>query len=346
MTADRSVASGSLTRFHEQLEVLCITYNRADDLDRTLQQLADSPVAGCRITVLDNASTDGTPAVCAAHAQTLPRLRSVRHRKNVGASANYLHAVELATAPFTWIICDDDTYDFTRFDDVVAAVGSGEFDLVSLGAAGGYRWVRGLATTTTELGRSHPGFHFVSSFVPSLIFRTDLFDSTALSQGYAAAGNLFPHFPFVRACAAQSRTIYIARDQVLFRNDSHNVLSPLRHFSLWVSNCRSIEDADVRRQVVYECFELNERGFRRRFALRLAEAVAFERLEYPDRLPHELMDIALGLTRDQRLLLSMLLPIAVAPRTLLRAVRIARVRLSGAPEYLPPTPEVRDPLRL
>lgn len=346
MSAGTGVAPETLARFHEQLEVLCITYNRAAYLDRTLQQLADSPVADCRITILDNASTDGTPAVCAAHERRLPDLRTVRHRKNVGASANYLHAVELATAPYTWVICDDDTYDFSDFGDVVEAVANSSFDLVSLGAAGGYRWVRGISSTTLELNRTHPGFHFVSSFVPSLIFRTELFDSTALAQGYATAGNLFPHFPFVRACAAESRTIHVARHQALIRNDGHNVLSPLHHFSLWMGNCRTIDDPDLRRQVVYECFEPVERGVRRRFVRALAEAVAFERLEHPDRLALELLQIALGLAREQRLLLLALMPIAVAPAGLLSAVRVARMRLSGAPEYIPPPPEVSDPLRL
>ena len=331
------------TRLEDLLEVLCITYNRADDLDRTLRQLAESPVAGCRITVLDNASTDDTPVVCAGHLLSLPQLRTVRHRKNVGASANYLHAVELAEAPYTWIICDDDTYDFSLFEDVIDAITSESFDLVSLGAAGGYRWVRGVSTTTTELAGSNPGFHIVSSFVPSLIFRTSLFDSSALAQGYAFAGSLFPHFPFVRACAEQTRSIYVAREQTLFRGGDNNVLSLLQHFSLWVTNCRSIADVDACRQVIHEYFELGVRGVRWRFTFHLAGAIAYERLEHPGRLWREVHDIALGLTNDQRLLLALLLPLAVTPRSLLRIVRL--VRWGRAAKAIPPPADV-DPLRM
>lgn len=188
-------------RVQDQLDVLCITYNRADDLDRTLAQLSDSPVAGCRITVLDNASTDRTPEVCAAYRQRLANLRTIRHPKNIGASANYLRAVELSSAPYTWIICDDDAYDFERFGDVLEALASERYDLVSLGAASDHRWAAGVASTTVELRGTHPGFHFVHSFAPSLIFRTDLFGAQEVIEGYRAAHTLFPHFPFLTSCA-------------------------------------------------------------------------------------------------------------------------------------------------
>jgi glycosyltransferase involved in cell wall biosynthesis len=293
--------------------------------------------------VLDNASTDATAEVCARWEADLERLRTVRHPKNVGASANYLHAIELATAPYTWVICDDDEYDFGRFGDVAEAICAGEFDLVSLGSAGTYRWVRGVATTTTALRRSHPGFHFVSSFVPSLIFRTDLFDSAALSQGYRAAANLFPHFPFLTACAMESRSIYVAREQVLFRNEGQNVLSPLHFLTLWVNNCRTIADRSLRRQVVFEAFGLGRPGVRWRFARHVAECIAYERLEHPDRVVRELGTIALGLTRDQLLLLASVLPIAFCPRFILRIVRRLRGTKAGAAR---PFMEFQDRLRL
>lgn len=328
-----------------QLEVLCITYNRARDLQRTLEQLADGPVAGCRITVLDNASPDDTPAVCAAFADRLPRLRVIRHPKNLGASANYLRAVELSRAPYTWVICDDDGYDFARFEDVEAAVCDGEVDLVSLGSAGGgVGWARGKSTVTTELRHEHPGFHFVSSFVPSLIFRTEIFDSPALAAGYRAAGTLFPHFPFLTACVTHPRSIYIAREQVLSRNDGQNVLSPLRFLSLWVNSCRTIEDAALRREVVFEPFDLGRAGHRWRVVRHVAEWIAYERLEHPERVVSELAEISLGLAPDQRRLLAPLIPLALSPRPVLRALREHRNgRRAPAPSAFA---EAADALRL
>jgi GT2 family glycosyltransferase len=85
------------------LEVILVTYNRARYLETTLQQLAKSPVAGCRFSIIDNASTDDTPEVCARFAQQFPNFHVRRNRFNVGISGNYLRALETAQAEYTWI---------------------------------------------------------------------------------------------------------------------------------------------------------------------------------------------------------------------------------------------------
>jgi hypothetical protein len=94
----------------------------------------------------------------------------------------------------------------------------------------------------------------------------------------------------------ESRSIYVAREQVLFRNEGQNVLSPLHFLTLWVNNCRTIADRSLRRQVVFEAFGLGRPGDRWRFARHVAEWIAYERLEHPDRVVRELGTIALGLT--------------------------------------------------
>src|SRR4051812_15580028 len=96
------------------LEIFIFTYNRAESLKRTLLQLAAEPVRSCRITVLDNHSTDATPEVCTGARNFLPNLRHIRHSKNIGGLANYLRAIEVAEAKYTWVICDDDSFDFTK----------------------------------------------------------------------------------------------------------------------------------------------------------------------------------------------------------------------------------------
>src|SRR5690349_20144371 len=100
----------------DELELFVVTYNRAGALRRTLEALLVSPFSGCAITVLDNASVDETPAVCEEFAGRFARLRTVRHARNVGFGANYLRAIELARAPYTWILADDDDYDFSDAD--------------------------------------------------------------------------------------------------------------------------------------------------------------------------------------------------------------------------------------
>src|SRR5437868_1458481 len=97
-----------------KIELFIFTYNRAPFLENTLRQLAESPFSECKITVVDNASTDGTTEICERAAKMIPQFRHVRHRANLGCSANYLRAVELAGSLYTWVLCDDDSFDFSK----------------------------------------------------------------------------------------------------------------------------------------------------------------------------------------------------------------------------------------
>ena len=164
-----------------KLAINLITYNRAQALDRTLQELRQSPFANCRkITVLDNCSTDDTRLqfACANIKPIFPRYIVLRHPKNIGLSANYLRAVEVSEAPYTWILCDDDSYDWSGCDDVIQEIEAGNFDWICVGAPGRQQsWERGLKTTTQAIvaARFSARFSLLHTFVPSLIFKTATF---------------------------------------------------------------------------------------------------------------------------------------------------------------------------
>jgi glycosyltransferase involved in cell wall biosynthesis len=98
----------------EDLEILLITYDRAKDLEKTLNQVLNSPFKNCKITVIDNCSPDDTPQVCAYFQKLFSNLEIIRHKKNIGSSPNYLRAVELSSSNYTWVLCDDDTFDFSN----------------------------------------------------------------------------------------------------------------------------------------------------------------------------------------------------------------------------------------
>lgn len=231
------------------LELFVFTYNRAEFLARTLGQLADSPFRACAITILDNHSTDSTPHVCGTWAGQLPRLRTVRHPKNIGGLANYLRAIELASAEYTWVLCDDDRFDFGKVDDILALLGTKAWDLISVGVEG-HELPGGYRGTVRPLALAHP--YFLShSFVPSLIFRTDLFDEDLIRQGYANIETMFPHFPFVTAMAEQNRSIALSRDKVI-RKSVNVGYSTFRFLTGWIQSCRKIPSPDLRRKALAE----------------------------------------------------------------------------------------------
>ncbi len=83
-------------------------YNGERYLARTLDSLLNQTVSDFVVLVGDNASTDGTAAIVQSYAARDPRVRHVRHTRNLGAAANYTRLCEMAeTEFFRWSAADD-----------------------------------------------------------------------------------------------------------------------------------------------------------------------------------------------------------------------------------------------
>lgn len=91
------------------LEVIVLSHNRWPALERTLTALLDMPLleagahAGHRITVVDNASSDGTPDRVETH---FPSVNLIRLEKNVGVEAFNIAAARSSADAI--LILDDD----------------------------------------------------------------------------------------------------------------------------------------------------------------------------------------------------------------------------------------------
>ena len=107
-----------------QLEILIPTYNRKPYIKHTLEQLTapNSPVKTCSITVLDNASTDGTRELLADFARQFPNIKPLRNTRNIGGNANIARAFELAEKEYFWVLADDDEYDWRAWPEVEQAM--------------------------------------------------------------------------------------------------------------------------------------------------------------------------------------------------------------------------------
>lgn len=80
--------------------------------ERYIREAIDSVLAqtvqDLELIVCDNASTDGTEAICREYAARDPRVRYARNPENLGAARNFNLAFELARSPyFKWIAADD-----------------------------------------------------------------------------------------------------------------------------------------------------------------------------------------------------------------------------------------------
>lgn len=299
----------------DKLEILLITYNRAGDLERTLGQLLDSSFARCKMTVLDNASADETPSVCAKYRSLFPDLKVIRHGKNIGGLANYLRAVELSESPYTWVLCDDDHFDFTECSDVIEALEGERVDLISVGAPGQSDWERGLTTTSRELIERGARYFFVFSFLPSLIFRTALYDSECILWAYMIGRDLYPQFVFLNKSVENNFSIYTAKAKILNRGiENEEVFSVLFWFTSWVNSCAAITDQRLRRKVVYEAFESGS------FVKNLVRIIYTDKIFGRKRrllrrgFYENIVLLALGFSWGQRLQLLLALPFALIPR--------------------------------
>ena len=107
----------------ERLEIVVITYNREKYLKNTLKVLfADnSPVKMCKITVLDNNSSDGTSRLCETYQEKYSNFNYIRHARNVGWG-NIALAYWVAKTEYVWVLADDDEYNWANWPQVEAAI--------------------------------------------------------------------------------------------------------------------------------------------------------------------------------------------------------------------------------
>ena len=84
--------------------VSILTYNRADEVARTVDRMLALPERP-RIVVVDNGSTDGTPEMLRRH---FPEIRCIRMPDNPGAAGRNAGVAALDT-PYV-ALCDDDTW--------------------------------------------------------------------------------------------------------------------------------------------------------------------------------------------------------------------------------------------
>ncbi len=83
-------------------------FNGEAYVGEAIRSVLDQTMADLELIVCDNCSTDGTQAICEAVAASDPRVRYVRHDRNLGAGPNYDYCFGLARGTyFKWAAHDD-----------------------------------------------------------------------------------------------------------------------------------------------------------------------------------------------------------------------------------------------
>jgi glycosyltransferase involved in cell wall biosynthesis len=124
-----------VSQFDGILEPVIITFNRAQNLQATLEAFADSELREMTLHVLDNDSTDETPSVVRDMQTRLPNLLYHRNADNIGGNANILRSVELSNAYYHWVIGDDDEWslDAEIIQELMSVLAQRKADVIRLG---------------------------------------------------------------------------------------------------------------------------------------------------------------------------------------------------------------------
>ena len=156
----------------EKLEIFLVTYNRKDELSKTLESIfsKDSPIKNLNITILDNNSSDGTSELIKEYCVQYKNIKHIRNNRNIGANANIARCYELANKEYMWILCDDDIYNWSSWNEVEEAIISHkDMIMVAKYALNNYLKTNLLIQAT---------------FVPSMIINTSILDNTCIRNIY------------------------------------------------------------------------------------------------------------------------------------------------------------------
>ncbi|MDD5285979.1 MAG: glycosyltransferase family 2 protein [Desulfuromonadaceae bacterium] len=312
-----------------KLEIALITYNRCAFLEKTLDQLSNSPFSSIKITIFDNHSSDNTPEVCHTYLDVFPNLSIVRRKKNIGGGPNYLRAIEASTSTYTWVVCDDDDYDFSGCEDVIDVINNESSDLIWVSNEHMGTWEHGLQTTTRELMRRKSRYYPALSFVPAIIFRTQLFDSECLTKGYGHIENSYPQFYFIHKSILNNFSIYVARKPIITRGTVCSTgLTPFSQYSDWIKCCKVISEKTIRERAVGD-LTVQGGGFYKNLLANVAfESItpAFQR----KRFWKNVVVINYVFSMRQRLLFFLiLLPVLLTPKHVLHIIRRLRYAYGG-----------------
>lgn len=86
-------------------------YNGERYLPSALDSLLGQTFGDFTLTLLDNASTDGTQDVCEQYRRRDARINYQRHAENIGAVRSWYRTLDMATTPYFKWAADDDEYE-------------------------------------------------------------------------------------------------------------------------------------------------------------------------------------------------------------------------------------------
>lgn len=157
-------------------------YNGQAYMREAIDSLLAQKAFDFELIISDNASTDGTQAICEAYAAADPRVRYIRQPTNLGASGNLKFVLRAARFEyFMWAACDD-SWSAQWVETLLAAIEPGD-----VGVFSGYREGDGIVIHPPTYRRGDHARFFLDSDVTGkcmyayAVFRSEVILKSDLS---------------------------------------------------------------------------------------------------------------------------------------------------------------------
>lgn len=100
--------SSNIIKTQPLLTIAIPTYNGSKTIKVMMDILLAQYDSRVEILVSDNCSTDATPQIISDYLIKYPYIKYIRNEKNIGADANFLQCMRLASGKFIHLLSDDD----------------------------------------------------------------------------------------------------------------------------------------------------------------------------------------------------------------------------------------------
>lgn len=248
----------------DKLQIYLVTYNRKHLLENTFQQIfsQNSPIKDFDITILDNASTDGTSELIDEYAKIHPNIKHIRHPHNIGGNANICRAYEMSAScgkEYAWILCDDDRYDFSNWQEVEENINS-QKDIICV-------CDYAIPNTEDKIKKTYQILQL--TFVPSGIFKTNCISDSVLHNMYDNIYTMFQQTCLTMKVINNGGKIQVLSKPIvhngIFVNDSYNFsytrgtlddsVSERKKHSIWILGFVNVLTLANDKNLIGECME-------------------------------------------------------------------------------------------
>ncbi|MBQ3834187.1 MAG: glycosyltransferase family 2 protein [Elusimicrobia bacterium] len=201
-----------------KLQIYLITYNRLEYLKRTFSQIfsKESPIRDFDITILDNASTDGTYEFIEEYCRKFSNIKHIRHNVNIGGNANICRAFEMSAGSgkeYVWVLCDDDYYDWSNWEKVEKLIEE-KIDIICVSNY--------LFPNENEFNNKSYQLPQLT-FVPAGIYRTELITNDVILNMYENIFTMFQQSCISIYAINENKKIKVLNKQIVDNGLYHNV---------------------------------------------------------------------------------------------------------------------------